>query len=383
MSLRSAATREYRGFNQGVDIVPKPHRTVLTVCFLALPLVLVTTPSAVTAADEPIELTLSRDELIWTVPIGETFFDVVRGDLQTLIASDGSYVQATEMCMADDTSATSLFFPVEPSVPGQGFWFLVRGEVSTLGYETPRWYETPAGGQVDGRDGEINVSDGACPEYRCAADIPPSYDQVNTIAGGACVEWRPFDGPPACPEAEYLRADRDISLIKDAYPFTRSVEAAVVPGTGSGQVFDPGLDVLMCSGFEAVPASQSIFDELNACYRATPRCLINCNLVWPEFDWMVRVTDLLEIYSVVAERHGGTCALDRWLYLPLGPTPGFHATQGALYWRWLVRADEQCDGTGCQCDGWVQVLISETGEITEEVLVNNSTSSCAGSRWNF
>jgi len=363
--------------------VRKPHRTVLAVSFLALPLVLATTPSVVTAADEPIELTLSRDELTWTVPVGETSFDIVSGDLRTLIASDGSYVQATELCLADDTSATSLFYPNEPSVPGQGLWFLVRGEVSELGYETPRSYETPAGGQVDGRDGEINVSDGACPEYRCAADIPPFYDQFNTIAGGACIESQPLDGPPACSEADHQRADRDIGLIKDAYLFTRSVEAAVVANSGSGQVFDPELHTLLCGGFEAAPASQSIFDELNACYRATPRCLFGCGMVWPEFVWMARVTDLLEIYAEVAARHGGYCELGTWFGLPPGPTPGFHATQGALSWRWLVRADEQCSGEGCQCDGWVQVLISETGEITEQQLVNNSTASCAGSRWNF
>ena len=361
--------------------MPKPHRTVLAVCFLALPLVLATTPSAVMAADEPIELTVSRDELTWTVPIGEASFDVVRGDLQTLTETDGAYIQATEMCLADDTAVTSLFYPVEPALPGQGFWFLVRGEVSTLGYETTREYD--GGSQFDGRDGEVNVSDGACPVYRCAADIPPSYDQVNSIAGGAGIESRPLDGPPACPEADNLRADRDIALINDAYPFTRSVEAAVVPGTGSGQVFDPFLDRLLCSGFEAVPASQSIFDELNACYRATSRCLFGCEFVWPEFDWMVRVTDLLEIYDEVAKRHGGFCELDRWFALPPGPTPGFHARQGDLFWVWLVRADEQCSGAGCQCDGWVQVRISESGEITEDVLVNNSTSSCAGSRWNF
>ena len=330
-----------------------------------------------TDADEPIQLTLDRDELTWTEPTGETSWDVVRGDLQTLRVTGGDFIAATQTCIADDHLLPNLPVTEVPDTPGQGFWYLVRGEVSTRGYETF------GSGQYDGRDGEINVSDGACPDYRCAAYIPPFYDQVNPIAGGACIEARPVDGI-ACAEQEYLRADRDISLIKDVYPFTRSVENPVVPSGGRGQVFDPVLDILVCFGFDQVPESEFIFDELNACYRATSRCLFGCNMVWPEFDWAVQVTDLLEIYNTVATRHGGQCTLDTWNGLPLGPTPGFHATDlGDGNWRWLVRAREQCAFEGCECDGWVKVLISETGEMTEEELVNQSTGSCAGSRWVF
>ena len=368
------------------------HRTrgVLTISSLGLSVILATAAIHVTAAegssqgaegspeaDEPIQLTLGRGELTWTEPTGETSYDVVQGDLQTLRTTGGAYITATQTCVADDHPISSLLVSDVPDTPGQGFWYLVRGEVSTRGYET---FEA---GQYDGRDGEINVSDGACPEYRCAADIPPFYDQVNTIAGGACLEARPLEGP-ICPEAEYLRAERDMGLIKDVYWFTRSVENAVVPGSGSGQVFNPELDTLLCSGFDGVPESEFIFDELNACYHATSRCLFSCSMVWPEFDWMVRVTDLIEIYNEVAAEHGGYCNFSTWTGLPTGPTPGFHTTGlGDGNWRWLVRANEQCDFYGCRCDGWVQVVISETGEMTEEGLVNQSTGSCAGSRWVF
>ena len=206
---------------------------------------------------------------------------------------------------------------------------------------------------------------------------------MNTIAGGACLEARPLDGP-ICPEAQYQRAARDIGLIKETYWFTRSVESAVVPNSGSGQVFNPQLHRLLCQVPEVTPESQFIFDELNACYKATTRCLVNCQLLWPEFDWMVRVTDLIEIYGAVAAEHGGWCEFDTWTGLPAGPTPGFHATGLADgSWRWLVRASEQWSGGRYSCDGWVQVVISETGEMTEEVLVNQSNGNCAGSRWVF
>jgi hypothetical protein len=330
-----------------------------------------------TEADEPIQLTMDRDELTWTEPTGETSYDVVQGDLQTLRATEGAYIAATQSCIADDHVLPSLLVTEDPDTAGEGFWYLVRGEVSTRGYESF------GVGQFDGRDGEINVSDGACPDYRCAADIPPFYEQTNRIAAGACIEARPLDGP-ACAEEQYLRADRDITLIKDTYWFTRSVENAVVPNSGHGQVFNPEMDVLLCYGFEQVPESQLIFDDLNACYRATSKCLFNCGQVWPEFDWMVRVTDLIEIYEAVAAPHGGECGLNYWYGLPPGPTPGFHATDlGGGNWRWLVRATEQCDMEGCRCDGWVQVVISETEEITEEELVNQSTGNCAGARWDF
>jgi hypothetical protein len=345
-------------------------------CFLALPLSAL--PSPVAADDEPILLTLDRDRLTWTEPVGEASYDIVRGDLTSLLGGGGAYIPSTQECLADDLVAGELFYPDEPAVAGQGYWFLVRGERSTRGYET---FE---GGQVDGRDGEINVSNGACPTYRCAADIPPSYDQTNKIAGGACVEAKGITGPPACPEADYLRSDRDVGLIKDTYLFTRSVEAPVVPSSGDGQVFNPQLDKFICSGFETVPASQFLFDDLNACYRGASRCLSNCLIVFVDFDWMVDTPDLLEIYAEVAEAHGGVCNFDTWSGLPPGPTPGFHATDlGEGNWRWLVRAREQCTINGCACDGWVQVVLSDTGVMTEEALVNNSTPRCAGSRWSY
>ena len=167
------------------------HRTrsMLRISSIGLSVILATAAIHVTAAegssrgaegsiepDEPIQLTLGRGELTWTEPTDETWYDVVQGDLQTLRATGGAYIAATQTCIADDHLIPSLLVPEVPETAGQGFWYLVRGEVSTRGYET---FEA---GQYDGRDGEINVSDGACPDYRCAADIPPSYDQVNTIA---------------------------------------------------------------------------------------------------------------------------------------------------------------------------------------------------------
>ena len=55
-------------------------------------------------AQEHVELFMSRTELVWTAPAGETLYDVVRGDLATLRQTGGQYIVSTTECAVDDWS---------------------------------------------------------------------------------------------------------------------------------------------------------------------------------------------------------------------------------------------------------------------------------------
>jgi hypothetical protein len=105
-----------------------------------------------------IELEVGRDSLSWTSSQGAIEYDVVRGDLETLVAGGGDFVSATEACVADARDSTDVPFDGEPD-PGAGFWILVRGVSS----EGPITYEALYPSQVDLRDDEIAGSGTDCP----------------------------------------------------------------------------------------------------------------------------------------------------------------------------------------------------------------------------
>ena len=105
----------------------------------------------------PIGLTVDPTEVSWTPLVGATTFDVVRGDLGTLLASSGDFAASVQECTVDATRATSLPFAIDPD-PEQGFWFLVRGG-NCAG---PGSYESDGAGQVAPRDPQLGAPP-ACP----------------------------------------------------------------------------------------------------------------------------------------------------------------------------------------------------------------------------
>jgi hypothetical protein len=119
-------------------------------------------PSRYTAriSEKPIgfRLVLAVDSLSWTSQIGADRYDVVRGSLGSLRSSGGDFGTATEECLADNLTATSMDYFVDPD-PDQGFWFLVRA-VGTTGNGT---YDTGEPGQQAPRDAGIDSSPHSCP----------------------------------------------------------------------------------------------------------------------------------------------------------------------------------------------------------------------------
>jgi hypothetical protein len=83
----------------------------------------------------------------------EPRYDVVQGDLATLLASGGDFALATFACMADGVTATELTHGDAP-LPGEGFWFLHRLEGGS--------YADGDAAQVGSPDAGIALSGAAC-----------------------------------------------------------------------------------------------------------------------------------------------------------------------------------------------------------------------------
>ncbi len=105
-----------------------------------------------------IALTVEPDGLSWTAVPASTGYDVVRGDIGTLVSTGGDFALATRECLGSRLAGTTLGYARAP-VEGQGDWFLVRG-VSLSG---PMTYQSLAGRQVGSRDDGINAAAAACP----------------------------------------------------------------------------------------------------------------------------------------------------------------------------------------------------------------------------
>src|SRR5262245_25927750 len=99
------------------------------------------------------------ERLLWTdVMPGGAHFDLVRGDLATLLQTGGDFTQATRACLVNDAGDRA-FDDADPPAAGGGFWYVVRG-VNDAGAGT---YDSISTSQVGGRDAEINASPNSCP----------------------------------------------------------------------------------------------------------------------------------------------------------------------------------------------------------------------------
>lgn len=104
-----------------------------------------------------ITLFVEKDRLYWNAITEAVSYDVVRGDVNTLLSSNGNFTLATDACLGNNIGATELSYSEEPG-PGEGYWFLVRG-VSGYG---PLSYQTLVGNQTGLRDEEINAASASC-----------------------------------------------------------------------------------------------------------------------------------------------------------------------------------------------------------------------------
>jgi hypothetical protein len=96
--------------------------------------------------------------LSWPALAVATSYDVVRGDLTTLLVSGGSYVEATQSCVADGITLNSTDDPLDPD-PNFGFWYLVRAaNCSGVGS-----FDAPDLRQAAPRDAGIAASGHSCP----------------------------------------------------------------------------------------------------------------------------------------------------------------------------------------------------------------------------
>ena len=101
---------------------------------------------------------LEGDDLLsWTMVAEATGADIVRGDLGSLRGSGGDFASSTERCLDSDRTTTTQRTGDTPA-PGQGFWFLVRGQ-NCGGSGT---YDTGAASQAGSRDPEVAASGRDC-----------------------------------------------------------------------------------------------------------------------------------------------------------------------------------------------------------------------------
>ncbi len=92
------------------------------------------------------------------LPVAQRY-DVVRGDLTTLLLTGGSYSAATEACVANDVTVAHIDDAEDPDPGGYGFWYLIRaGNCTGVGS-----YNGPGASQAAPRDAGIAASGRACP----------------------------------------------------------------------------------------------------------------------------------------------------------------------------------------------------------------------------
>jgi glucose/arabinose dehydrogenase len=101
-------------------------------------------------------LAVGKTSLSWLAQPEATTYDVVRGNLNTLIGTQGDFSIATKACLANDLVAPTATYASTPA-PGRGIFFLVRAGncVGVGSYDEPN--------QSGSRDAEIAGSGFACP----------------------------------------------------------------------------------------------------------------------------------------------------------------------------------------------------------------------------
>src|SRR5262245_11844363 len=99
-------------------------------------------------------LAVEPSSVSWDSGLEIVGYDVVKGSLSVLRATDGAFDLATDACLADDVQDNRIQFDVNPDA-GDGFFMLARVGEST--------YDTGLPGQVRSRDPGIASSPASCP----------------------------------------------------------------------------------------------------------------------------------------------------------------------------------------------------------------------------
>jgi spore coat protein A len=107
-----------------------------------------------------VSLIASATELGWSEVAGATGYDVVRGDLATLVAGGGDFTASTEACVLNGQPDLSYDHATDPPLAaGEGYWYLSRTR-DAVGNGT---FESGSSSQAGHRDAEIEASGVACP----------------------------------------------------------------------------------------------------------------------------------------------------------------------------------------------------------------------------
>ena len=106
---------------------------------------------------ELLALTVQPTRLWWSGVGGATGYDVVRGDLNALQASNGDFSDplVTQACLANDRVET-FWVHLETPASGEGVWYLVRAQAGGS-------YDSGGPGQQGSRDTPIGASGNGCP----------------------------------------------------------------------------------------------------------------------------------------------------------------------------------------------------------------------------
>ena len=89
-------------------------------------------------------------------------YDLIRGDLIALRASNGNYTGPVTACVANNASGNSVAEPTSPGAAGTGIFYLVRPLAVQFCNQTPG-YTTNNAKETPGRDAEINADGNSCP----------------------------------------------------------------------------------------------------------------------------------------------------------------------------------------------------------------------------
>ncbi len=97
-------------------------------------------------------------QLTWSALFSAAFYDVTRGLLGTLRAGGGDFTPSVDACVANDQAGTTTA-DAAPVPPGDGFWYLVRGN-NCAGAGS---YDEGLASQSGSRNAEVDASALACP----------------------------------------------------------------------------------------------------------------------------------------------------------------------------------------------------------------------------
>jgi hypothetical protein len=99
-----------------------------------------------------------KNQVDWTAVSGADRYDIVRGDLAALRASNGDFAASLLGCLENDSADTSGSDGSSPA-SGQGFYYLVRAQSACKSGSYSQW----TGAERAGRDSAIASSPVACP----------------------------------------------------------------------------------------------------------------------------------------------------------------------------------------------------------------------------